>query len=95
MTRRFESNSNVGPRDYNGFPREILFWVRKRPELIVEEGHDEIAGLSQSRPRLVHSYAPSVLQTRVYSQIESHDQRQDPCKWVRLWLCDGIHGDVS
>lgn len=92
MAGRFEPNPDVRPRDNDSLSREVLSWVWKWPELIVKESHDEIAGLGQS---INFELSADVLRTRVYSQIESHNQRQDPCKWIWLWFCNGIHGDEN
>lgn len=46
MAGRFESNPDVGPCDNDGLSCEVGCWVGKTPELVVEEGDNEVAGFS-------------------------------------------------
>lgn len=55
MTRRFESNPNVGACDNDSFTRKVVFRRRKRPKLIVEEDDDEVAGSGQSKASMLIS----------------------------------------
>lgn len=68
MAGGLEASPDVGPCDDDGLSGEVLFWVRETPELVVEEGDDEVANSSVSpktsfpMPELARGFVPDTCQ---------------------------------